>query len=281
MTSATWWDGKLVWSNGTDVFYGTGAETTPWQHELTFAEVSRDATRLLGMAGMGDDTVLIYHALKGPMPSQLDYGVGGCLVTHSGELTDAALSPNGRQIAWKDRTGLHVADAAITQAGGACTLTGERLVSATADDPAFSNATLTTAPPPPPPPPPGGGDDRRGGGTPPPGGGGGDRRDDGRSGGGTGAKPKVTVAATSLTAAVKKGLKVKLTGLPKGRVTVTAKFGRRAVGSTRATVPASGRATVTVRFTKAGRKVLKGRRAVSIAVSAGRARTTVRLRAVR
>jgi len=282
MTSATWWGGKLVWSNGTDVFYGSGAETTAWQEELTFAEVSRDATRLLGVASTATGNLLVYHALKGPMPSQLDYEVGGCLVPHSGELTDAALAPNGRQVAWKDSAGLHVADAAITQAGGACALTGERLVSATAEDPAFSNATLTTPPPPPPPDGgdrSGGGGGGGGGGTPT--GGGGDRSGGGSSGGGSGARAKVTVVATTLTAAVKKGLKVKLTGLPKGRVTVTAKFGRRAIGSTRAKVPASGRATVTVRFTKAGRKTLKGRRAVSIAVLAGRARTTVRLRAAK
>ncbi len=269
MRGATWHGDKLVWTNLEAIFYGTGGETTSWLNPASSGEVSRDGSRLLATLP-GAPKRLVYQALKGAMPGQPDDATGGCYVPYTGELGDVALSPSGSWVAFRDDAGLHVAQVAIPPgAEESCTLSQARLVSATADDPAFSNATLTPAPTPGgggDPTPPGGG----GGGTPP--GGGGGKPPTTRTG------PRATVARSTLKGALRNGLKVQLRGLPRGRTTVTAKLGRKLLASARVKVPASGRASLRLRFSKAGRRALRGRRSATIVVTAGTARVRVRLK---
>jgi hypothetical protein len=263
MLDATWHAGRLVWSNGNGIAYGDGAEANSWINgPFFFGEVSRDATRLLAAFDDGGRRA-IYQTLTGPMPSATDGP--GCYVPTSGELGDVALSPSGATIAFTDAAGLHVARPAIGADNTPCALQ-DRIVSPTASDPSFSNAAYTVPAPPPQPGPPAPPAPTP---TPP--------VETGR-GGGRGGGAKAAVATRSLRQLRAKGLTVRLSGLPRGTVNVTAKLGRTALGSARVRVGASGRATVTVRLTKAGRRALRGKRSATVTIVAGAARTQVRLR---
>ena len=70
-----------------------------------------------------------------------------------------------------------------------------------------------------------------------------------------------------------------LAGATPGRVAVTAKRGRKLVARGTARVGASGTAKVTLRFTRAGKRALRGARTVKLARSAGGgAKATVTLK---
>lgn len=268
MRGATWHGDKLVWTNGDALAYGTGAETTAWITGADFGEVSRDGSRLL--AKLDPSAKLAFQALRGPMPGQSDDSVGGCLIPYTGAITpDLALSPSGRWVAFKDGNGLNIAQVDIP-AGGTqdCALTNLRTVGGGAEDPAFSTVTFTPAQQPPIEQPPG----RQPTEQPRNGG-----RDGGRSGGGT-TGPKATVGKVTLKAALKRGIAVKLSGLKKGKTTVTAKLGRKLVASAKVSVPASGKASLRLRFTAAGRRALKGRKSATLTIAAGKAKTTVKLK---
>jgi hypothetical protein len=92
--------------------------------------------------------------------------------------------------------------------------------------------------------------------------------------------PRATlrVAKLKLGRALRSGLKVTLRGAKPGRHTVRAKRGRRVVARGAARVSAAGAATLTLRFTKAGRRALRGARAVKLAISGGGAKASVTLR---
>lgn len=86
------------------------------------------------------------------------------------------------------------------------------------------------------------------------------------------------VGTSKLRAALSRGLKVKLTGLTAGqRVTVKAKSGKKVVATGSGKASASGSATITVRFTKAARRSLAGKRRVTLAITAGAATGSVTL----
>lgn len=266
MLGATWHGDKLVWTNLEALAYGTGAETTAWITGASFGEVSRDASRLLALLKPSDK--LAFQALRGPMPAQSDDTVGGCFVPSTGTITaDVALAPSGRWVAFKDANGLNIAQIDIP-AGGTenCTLTNLRTIGGGAEDPAFS--AFTFAPPEQPREQP---RDRQ----PPE-----QPRDRGgeRSGGGGKGGPKATVGKVTLKAALKRGIAVRLSGLKKGRTTVSAKLGRKLVASAKVSVPASGKASLRLRFTAAGRRALKGRKSATLTIVAGKAKTTVKLK---
>ena len=265
MLGATWHGDKLVWTNGEALAYGTGAETTAWITGADFGEVSRDGTRLLAKLDPSDK--LAFQALRGPMPGQSDDAVGGCLVPYTGTITpDLALSPSGRWVAFKDGNGLNIAQLDIPAGGTeSCTLTNLRTVGGGAEDPAFSAFTFAPPQQPPVEQPPGRQPEEQ-------------PRDRGRTGGGGRTGPKATVGRVTLKAALKRGLAVKLSGLKKGRTTVSAKLGRKLVASAKVTVPASGKATLRLRFSAAGRRALKGRKSATLTIVAGKAKTTVKLK---
>jgi hypothetical protein len=70
---------------------------------------------------------------------------------------------------------------------------------------------------------------------------------------------------------------VKLRGAAPGRVALVAKLGRKVVARGSAKVPASGRTTVRLKFTKAGRRAVRGKRSVRLRVTGGGAGATVKL----
>lgn len=265
MLGATWHGDKLVWTNLEALAYGDGSETTAWITGASFGEVSRDASRLLALLTNGK---LAYQALKGPMPSQVDDAVGGCFVPATGTITaDVALAPSGRWVAFRDGNGLNIAQIEIPAGETeSCTLTNVRTIGGGAEDPAFSAFTFAPAQQPPQEQP------RDGGPTDPP------RDRGGNGGGGRPAAPKATVGRATLKGALKQGLAVKLSGMKKGRTTVTAKLGRKVLASARVNVGASGRATLRLRFTAAGRRTLKRRKRAKLTIVAGKAKTTVTLR---
>ena len=80
----------------------------------------------------------------------------------------------------------------------------------------------------------------------------------------------VLAKRVKLRAALRSGLRVKLTGLP-ARRTITAKAmqGRRTVATARVKTTAKGTATATLRFTKAARRSLARKRSVTLTVTAG------------
>ena len=269
MVGATWHGDQLVWTDGASLAYGVGADATRWVPGASFGEVSRDGSRLLAVLEQ-EPRQLVLQALAGPMPAQADPALGACAIPYEGTLGDVALAPSGRWVAFVDGRGLNLARAEVPGGGAPCALSGHRIVATNADDPAFSGYTFPAAAPAPPPPAGGGGS--HGGGSP-----GGSGGETGRSGGAA-ARPKATVARVGLRKALRQGLVVRLSGLRAGRVTVTARLGRTRVASARVRVGAGGRASLRLRFTRAGRRALSRRRSARLTIVAGRARTTVTLK---
>jgi hypothetical protein len=81
-----------------------------------------------------------------------------------------------------------------------------------------------------------------------------------------GASAKLSVTKTKLAAALKKGLTVKLTGAKDGKHQVSAKVGKTTVAKGNVTVK-SGAGKVTLKFTAAGKKKLKGKGSAKLAIS--------------
>lgn len=92
------------------------------------------------------------------------------------------------------------------------------------------------------------------------------------------ASAKATVARASLRKALARGLKVRLAGAQPGKLALRLRLGAKTVGRGMAKVAADGTATARVRFTKAARKRLRTKRAVTLKLVAGGASTTVKLR---
>jgi hypothetical protein len=100
-----------------------------------------------------------------------------------------------------------------------------------------------------------------------------------KGGGATASGPKLTLAAQKLSAILKSGLKVKLTGARPGKGKVVVKAGGGRVVATKAvTVPASGALSATVKLSPAGRKALKRARSATLTVSLGGATATLKVK---
>ncbi len=99
----------------------------------------------------------------------------------------------------------------------------------------------------------------------------------GASGATLAAKP------TSTSKALRSGLSVKLTGLPaRKRIKLSASVNGKAVASGSAKASRSGRATVVLRFSKAGKRLVRGRSKLTLVITgAGIPATTVVLRGSR
>lgn len=105
------------------------------------------------------------------------------------------------------------------------------------------------------------------------GGAGGSSGGGGSNGAGTGAGsgPVRLAETTKLKTALTRGVKVKLTGLKPGkRAPVKARIGGKVVASGSAKASSAGDATVTLRFTKAAKRQLAGKKTVTLEVSAGK-----------
>lgn len=177
---------------------------------------------------------------------------------------DVSYSPDGTLIAWRDAEGVKVAGAPNLDS---CALSSPaRLISATGTNPSFGGGEPYVAPLPGPPDPI---PQPRGPGT---GGGSG-----GGAGGGTGRRAlRLRAARARLPIALARGLRVRVTGGRRGaRVTLTGRVRGAVVARGGARVGRDGGVTVTVRFTSAARKRLRGARRVTVTVAGGGA--TVRI----
>jgi hypothetical protein len=81
-----------------------------------------------------------------------------------------------------------------------------------------------------------------------------------------------------LRTALRSGFKVRVTGMGAGRLRLSARRGGAVVARGSATVGASGSAIVRLSFTKAARKALRGKRAVTLKIAGGGLSATVTLR---
>ena len=98
-------------------------------------------------------------------------------------------------------------------------------------------------------------------------------------GGGQSQRATIGLAQrVGLRRALRRGLAVKLAGLPAGRRRLTARHRGRIVGRATVRIPASGRATTRLRFTPAGRRALSRRRSAKLVLSTPGARVTITLR---
>lgn len=102
----------------------------------------------------------------------------------------------------------------------------------------------------------------------------------GQQGGGhstTGAK--LTAKRVSPSAAARSGLKVTLTGLGAGqKVTLTAKRGKKTVAKGSGKATKAGNATITLKFSKAGKRALAGKKRVTLAISGAGTTANVELK---
>lgn len=91
-------------------------------------------------------------------------------------------------------------------------------------------------------------------------------------------QPRVALASpTRLRVALSRGLRVRISGHTPGPVTVRTLLGRRTLGMGRGTVGANGSTTVTVRFSPAGKRLVRTKRSIVITLIAGAIRTSTRL----
>jgi hypothetical protein len=91
-------------------------------------------------------------------------------------------------------------------------------------------------------------------------------------------RARLLVAKPRLAKALRSGLKVRLKGAEAGRVTLVAKRGKRIVARGSAQVAKNGSATVTLRFTKAAKRVLRSARSVKLKLTGGDSTASVTLK---
>lgn len=222
-------------------------------------EIARAGGKMMIESTVGDEQRLVFGTYAGSVPDVSESAVRCRLGTAAaardvvGDAVSfhASWSPDGTLIAWQDAEGVKVAPAPdLTNPqnaeGQTCTLSAApRLVSATGVHPSFTAHTWTHP-------------TSGGGGTTPPAGGG---TAPGPGGGTTIAPPtgKVTgrlpasVKATALT----KGVTLKLTVPGAGRLSATAKLGRRTVATGKATAKTAGRVNVKLRLSAKERRRAK------------------------
>lgn len=91
--------------------------------------------------------------------------------------------------------------------------------------------------------------------------------------------PTLTVKAAAPKTAAKKGLRVTVKGLPAGqKVSLTAKRGKTTVAKGSGTADSSGNAAVTLKFSKAGKRALAGKKRVTLQLTGAGAPTRVELK---
>ncbi|HEY6886799.1 MAG TPA: hypothetical protein VI300_03435, partial [Solirubrobacter sp.] len=196
-------------------------------------------------------------------------GAVDCFLPSAGLAKDVSLSQDGRSVAWTDGGGLKVAGTP-TSANDPCELTSPPVVIAAGGTSASIGAANVTAflPPAPPvvvtpptvvPSPP-----AQGGMAPPM----------------TVSQPALALPAKVTSKALTAGLPLKVTVGAAGKVSVVLTVGGKKVGGGSATASRAGQVTIKVKLTKAGRKLARKGKKLTIQVTqAGRTVTkTVRLR---
>lgn len=242
-------------------------------------EISRDLRTVVGLAGSSDERLRVYRPLMdpftAPQQSMSPFArrvpiVQACYdVTEpvGGRFETPSLSPDGRSVAYGVGDGIWVNP--LPDVSAACQVGVDgRLVIPGGRHPDWGPADVPASIPVP---------DEGGSGGGGGGGGGGGRSPAPRPSGRAPARVTLTVARVPrLARALARGLAVTVR-LPAGakRATVTAKAGRTVVAAGSARAAAGRAAKVTLRFTRAARRSLAGRRTVRLTISAvaGTART--------
>lgn len=204
-----------------------------------------------------------FASLGAPPPSD----GSDCYLPAQGEPSYVSISQDGTRMAWHDDRGVVVAGTPVwfpSAAASTCNLSSPPVViSASGTMPSLGPSTAAT--------PAAGPGPGTGGGTP-----------GGGSSGGAAAAPKVSLSKTLRAAALKAGVSLKVTVAKAGKVTATAKVGKKTVATGKATAKRAGTVKVKLKATKAYRKRLSSlrRKVLAIAVKAG-GKTTVVKRTLR
>jgi hypothetical protein len=173
-----------------------------------------------------------------------------CFLPAVGIAKDVSLSQDGRWIAWTDDQGLKVAGTPVT-ADDPCTLTSPPVMIAPGGTSASIGgadigAFLPPVPPPPVPP-------TSGPGPAPP----------------TTTSPSLTLPARVTAKSLRTGLSLKLTVAAAGKVVATASVGTKQVATGAATAARAGQITIKLKFSKAGRKLARKGKTLTIKVTQG------------
>ena len=237
-------------------------EDRAYHGEIKETTMSRDRSALANVAQDGK-IVNIARAVDGFHPN---YPTRCAQVTVDNEgekLSRPQLNADASRIYWALSTdGIHTAalpkfsatDCGLFQDPGKLLIPGGTY-------PSWGPAEVPAARPAPPAPGGGGGSNGGGGG----GGGGGAKPAPGQPGAGTAAKLSVT--KIKLAAALKKGVRVNLRGAKTGMHTLVAKYGKTTVAKRTIEVGKSGGGAATLRFTKAGKAKLKGKKTVKLSIT--------------
>lgn len=237
-------------------------------------EVNRQGTYVATIRGYGDDRTVMWLPIVGDIANgtraagTLDPPTltGGCVTESIPDFAGPTWSPSGTALAWYEAGGIQI-QPDVRNCGGQ----GSHMVIPGGSEPDWSPAAINPgpregeAPPPAPPAPP----------APPVG----KTKAPTGDAGKPAAKAKLVLAKRAgLKTILRRGLKLQLTGAAAGRRTLTAKVGSRKVASGSAVVGKSGRAVVTLRFTKAARSSLARRKAVRLRVGGAGARLTIKVK---
>jgi hypothetical protein len=232
--------------------------------DVAEATISRDKSAMATITSNGG-RMSILRSVGGFYPNYPNRCYEAAIEQAGDQLSSPTLNADGSRIYWASlKEGVHAASlprftadscGQLTDAGGLLIAGASSPSWGPADVPA---ARTTTTPPPPP----------TGSPTTPvaPVG-------DRPIGPATAAKVKLTVAK-----ATKTGVTVRVTGARAGRHALVAKFGKATVAKGTLTVAANGTGKVTLRFTKAGKRKLAGKKTAKLRLTGAGASLTVRVK---
>jgi hypothetical protein len=210
---------------------------------MSGGDITRDKRKLAFQTGENDATLTVYSVPAFPTtfkdgdadPSTrpgVCYRYSG---PAGGRYSQPTFAPDGGRLAWAESDGVHVA--AVPAFGGGCSLDGATpsppLVIPGGSEPDWGPADVPPA------------------------------RATTRPGG---AKLAVTVKRTALQTARRKGLKVTVTVPAAGRLAATARRGGKTVAKGPARPVAAGKRSLTLKFTKAGRRALARGRSAKLTI---------------
>ena len=219
------------------------SDYAPSPEDLGDGEVTRDGTKIALVRSYDANTHLIWWKLAGNAQSGAKPAIGnpaaGCVTGKQAGTDGPTWSPDGSALAWRE-TNAGRNEIWVKPQADACGVQ-PRLLFAGGSEPDWGPAAIAPGPR------------------------------------GT-AKAALVVKRVKLAKALKSGLRVTLKGVKPGKRTVVAKRGRKVVARGTAKVRASKTATLTLRFTKAGKRALRRAARVKLTITGAGARTTITLR---
>jgi hypothetical protein len=281
---ATFTGPQTLWYNDRDTF---PAEIgTPQQPAVNAAKTRYATMRTVQGTGAG---VFIYNIATAGTPAGLAAPSSHLCVINNIDVSYAgpSWSPDGRSVVVAQKDGLAAYDFGAVTSGAECATKVK--FTALADKPAIEpdwGVVPGTVPDPPSPGGPGPGGPggpgtpvtpvTPGPSVPTPGAGPAPRS--GKQARESTAGAKLTIGAQKLSAILRSGLKVKLSGLKPGKAKVVVKAKGRTLGTKTVKVGKSGSAAATVKLSAAGRKALRRAKSATLTVTAGGASATVKVK---